>query len=156
MSKIDDTIIERVYSPVAGWTQHRFGICQWRLSLTCLDGTIAFYLAAIAFTIARKGMADGIFTDLLAALAWLMIMTHLRRLALRQAGSSMGVQSARLGEWVFRTVLIAVLPLSLFNVSGWSSFCYSASLLFLVSHLYFKASDAPPPKTRQKPAFARG
>ena len=156
MSKIDDTIIERVYSPIAGCIQHRFGVCQWRASLTCLDGTIAFYLAAVAFTIAGKGIADGIFADLLAALAWLMIMSFLRGLALRQAGSSMGVQSARLGEWLFRTILIAVLPLSLYHVSGWSSFCYSASLLFLVSHLYFKASDSPPPQTRPKHAFARG
>ena len=156
MTNIDDTLIERVYSPIAGCMQHRFGLSQWRLSLTCLDGTIAFYLAGIAFTIAPKGMRDGIFSDLLAALAWLMIMNFLRGVALRQESSSMGVQSARLGEWVFRVVLIAVFPLSLYHVSGWTSFCYSVSLLFLISHLYFKASDTPPPKTRPKEAYARG
>ena len=152
---IDDILIGRVFSPFTGWMQHRFGVCQWRLSLVCLDGNIAFYLAGVALAIAGKGMADGIFTDLLAALAWLGLMSFARALAHRQAGSSMGVQSARLGEWLFRTVLTGSLPLSLLYVTGLGSFCFSASLLFLVAHLYFKACDTPPPERRRQLAFSR-
>ena len=152
---IDDILIARIFSPFAGWMQHRFGVCQWRLSLVCLDGNIAFYLAGVALTLAGKGMADGIFTDLLGALAWLGLMSFVRGVAQRQSGSSMGVQSARLGEWLFRTVLSAMLPLSLLYVDGLASFCFSASLLFLVAHLYFKASDTPPPERTRKLAYSR-
>jgi hypothetical protein len=155
VSTIDDIIIARLSSPLAGWVQHRFGISQWRLSLVCLDGNIAFYLAGVAFAIGGKGMGDAIFADLLAAVAWLGIMTFARSVTYRQASSSMGVQSARFGEWIFRTVLIGALPLSLFYVKGPSSFCFSMSLLFLISHLYFKASDTPPPERTRKLAFSR-
>ena len=152
---IDDILIARVFSPFTGWMQHRFGVCQWRLSLVCLDGNIAFYLAGVAFTIAGKGMADAIFADLLAAFAWLGLMTFVRNVAYRQAGSSMGVQTARLGEWLFRTILASALPLSLLYVTGWSGFCFSFSLLFLIAHLYFKASDSPPPQRTHKLAYSR-
>jgi hypothetical protein len=155
VNTIDNILIERVFSPFTGWLQHQFGVCQWRLSVACLDGNIAFYLAGVALTIAGKGLGDAIFADLLAGLAWLGAMTFARSVAYRQAGSSMGVQSARLGEWLFRTVLIAALPLSLWHVSGLSSFCYSVSLLFLILHLYFKASDTPPPQRTHKLAFGR-
>ena len=100
-------------------------------------------------------MADGIFADLLAAMGWLGIMTFARSLAYRQASSSMGVQSARLGEWMFRTILAASLPLSMLYVTGLSSFCFTASLLFLIAHLYFKACDTPPPEPTRKLAFSR-
>ncbi len=155
MSNLDDIIIERIFSPIAGWMQHRFGLSQWRLALVCLDGCIAFYLGGIALTIASKGVADGIFIDLLAAMGWLGIMTFARSIAYRQANSSMGVQSARLGEWIFRTVLAASLPLSLIHVTGLSSFCFTTSLLFLIAHLYFKACDTPPPQPTRKLALNR-
>jgi hypothetical protein len=155
VTRIDQIIIERISSPVTGWLEHRFGISQWRLSIECLNGNIAFYLAGVAFTVARKGVGDGIFVDLLAALAWLLIMDFVRRVAQRQAGSSLGVQTARMGEWLFRIVLLSMLPLSLCYVRGWSSFCYTVALALLVAHLYFKASDAPPPQQRRKLAYNR-
>lgn len=155
VTNLDDIMIERIFSPIAGLMQHRFGVSQWRLALVCLDGCIAFYLGGIALTIAGKGMADGIFTDLLAAMGWLGIMTFARSIAYRQASSSIGVQSARLGEWMFRTVLAASLPLSLLYMSGLSSFCFTVSLLFLIAHLYFKACDTPPPQPTRKVALNR-
>ena len=155
MNSLDDIIIARIFSPFSGWMQHRFGISQWKLSLVCLDGCIAFYLAGVAFTIARKDIADGIFADLLAAMAWLGIMTFARNLTYRQSNSSMGVQSARLGEWLFRLLLTVSLPLSLSYISGWSSFFFSGSLAFLVCHLYFKASDTPPPEQTRRLAHSR-
>ena len=155
MTRIDQIIIERISSPVTGWLEHRFGISQWRLSIECLNGNIAFYLAGVAFTIAGKGRNDGIFIDLLRGVGWLMMMEFVRRRAYQQAASSMGVQTARLGEWFFRLVLLAAVPLSLLSVRGWNSFCFAISLLFLVAHLYFKASDVPPPQQRRKLAFSR-
>jgi hypothetical protein len=155
VNSLDDIIIGRIFSPLTGWMQHRFGTDQWRLSLFCLDGSIAFYIAGIALTIARKGMMDGIFSDLLAAMGWLAIMTFARTVAIRQSGSSMGVQSARLGEWFFRSLLTVSFPLSLSYVHGWSSFFFSGSLFFLIAHLYFKACDAPPPERTLKLAFNR-
>lgn len=155
MNSLDDIIIAKLFSPFTGWMQHRFGICQWRMSMFCLDGSIAFYLAGIAFTIARKGVNDGIFTDLLAAMSWLGIMTFARNIAHRQANSSIGVQSARLGEWFFRSLLTVSFPLSLSYITGWSSFCFSVSLFFLIAHLYFKACDTPPPQRTGKLAYNR-
>jgi hypothetical protein len=152
---IDEILLSRFYSPIAGWVQHRFGLNQWRLSLECLNGNIAFYLAGIAFSIAGKGMADGIFIDLLRGVAWLLIMDFARRVTYRQAASSMGVQSARMREWFVRLVLIAAVPFSLWNVRGWASLCFTIALLLLVSHLYFKASDTPPPERRRKRVLAR-
>jgi len=155
VNSLDDLLIARIFSPLTGWVQHYLGLSQWRLAMICLDGSIAFYLAGVALTIAHKGMNDGIFTDLLAAMAWLGIMTFARNIAYRQAGSSMGVQSARLGEWLFRTLLTASFPLSLLYVTGWSSLCFSASLGFLIAHLYFKACDTPPPERTGKLAYNR-
>ncbi len=155
MNSLDDIIIARVFSPFAGWMQHRFGVSQWQLAMVCLDGCIAFYLGGVALTIAYKGPADAIFTDLLAAMAWLGIMTFARTIAYRQANSSMGVQSARLGEWLFRCLLTVSLPLSLTYVTGWNSLCFSVSLIFLVAHLYFKACDTPPPEQTRKLAHSR-
>jgi hypothetical protein len=152
---IDDILINRIYSPLAGWVQHRFGLSQWRLSLECLNGNIAFYLAGIAFTIAGKGAMDGIFIDLLKGVGWLLIMDFARRAAYRQAASSIGVQSARMGEWLLRLILVGMLPVSLLHVRGGASFCFTVSLLFLISHLYFKASDTPPPKSLRRLVYLR-
>jgi hypothetical protein len=152
---VDDVLIEKVYSPLAGRLRYSFGLCQWRVAIECLNGSVAFYVGAIAFEIAGKGMNDGIFVTMLRALVWLLIMDRVRRLARRQAASSIGTSSARMRERMFRIVLVGVLPLSLFNVSGWSSLLYSASLALLVCHLYFKAADAPPPEPRGRLAFLR-
>jgi hypothetical protein len=158
MSAVDRFLIEKVFTPVVGWVQHRAGVDQWRLSLECLNGTIAFYLAGIALTIARKGMADGIFVDLLAATLWLAVMQFVRSVALRQAGSSIGRQTARFQESVFRHLLIGILPLSLYYVRGLDNFCHSVSLMLFIAHLYFKTCDTPPPKHQGKRqlAFVRG
>src|SRR6476661_7858853 len=139
MTTFDDLLIHKLFSPLCGWAQHRLGISQWQLSIGCLNGSIFFYIAAIALAIAGKGMRDGIFVDLLAALAWLLIMDFVRRVAHRQAASPIGVQSARLGEWLFRLVLVAVLPLSIWKIESVTNLGYTLSLLFLVLHLYFKA-----------------
>src|SRR5262245_6600398 len=128
MTMLDHILIDRVFSPAAGWLQNRFGINQWRLSLECLNGNVVFYLAGIALSIAGKGMNDAIFIDLLRAAGWLLIVDFARRVALRQASSSIGVQSARMGEWLIRIVLVATFPLSLLHMKGLSSFCFTASL----------------------------
>ena len=153
MSGIDDILIGRVFSPAAGWLQHRLGLGQWRVALECLNGHVACYLAGVAFAIAGKSARDGIFADLLAALVWLAIMDAVRRAALRQAGSSMGVQTARLGERHFRCIFLIMLPVSLCYVEGWASGFYTASLALLTAHLYFKACDAPPPEPGRRLAY---
>ena len=91
---LDEILIDRLYSPLVGWLQHRFGINQWRVSIECLNGNIALYLAGIAFTIADKGVADGIFIDLLKGFGWLVIMDFARRVAYRQAASSIVIPEA--------------------------------------------------------------
>jgi hypothetical protein len=156
VTTIDEILIERIFTPLTGWLHYRFGISQWRLSLECLNGNVAFYIAGLAFTIAGKGMNDGIFVDLLKGLLWLLITDFVRRATYRQASSSLGVQTARMREWFVRLVLTAMLPLSLFYIREWANLCYTLSLLFLIAHLYFKASDTPPPQPRGKLAFARG
>lgn len=155
MTPFDTAIIEKVFTPITGWVNERFGVDQWRLAIECLNGTVAFYLAGVALTIAAKGVSDGIFTDLIAAFVWLAVMDFIRRAAYRQAASSLGRQTARMREWLFRVVLLSMLPLSLCYVRGWSSFCYTTALALLVAHLYFKASDAPPPEQRRKLAWNR-
>jgi hypothetical protein len=155
MEMFDQILIDRFFSPVAGWLQHRFGVNQWRASLECLNGNVAFYLAGIALTIASKGLNDGIFIDLLRGTGWLLIVDFARRVALRQSASSIGVQSARMGEWLIRIVLVAAFPLSLLTVRGAASLCFTLSLLFMVLHLYFKASDTPPPEPKRKASLAR-
>jgi hypothetical protein len=153
MTRFDDMLIGRLFSPLAGWLQHRLGIGQWRAALECLNGHVACYVAGTAFAIAGKGMRDGIFADLLAALIWLCIMEKVRRAALRQAGSSLGVQTARLNEWHFRAIFVVMLPVSLLYVEGWASGFYTLSLALLVAHLYFKACDVPPPERSRRLAF---
>lgn len=155
MTRIDDLLIRHLFSPLAGWLHHRLGIGQWRMAIECLNGHVACYLAAVAFAIAGKGVGEGIFVDLLAALTWLAIMEAVRRVALRQAGSSLGVQTARLGEWHFRAILLVMLPGSLCYVEGWSSGFYAASLALLLAHLCFKACDVPPPERTRSPALGR-
>jgi hypothetical protein len=155
VTRIDDLALSKIFSPMAGWAEHRLGLGQWRLALECLNGHVAFYLAGLALSIAGKGMADGIFASLLVALAWLLLMEGVRRVAQRQAGSSLGVQTARMREWHFRLILLVSLPVSVASVRGLDNACYSVSLLLLVCHLYFKACDTPPPHSRRL-AFARG
>ena len=147
----DQILIDRLFSPLAGWLQHRFGVNQWRVSLECLNGNVAFYLAGIALSIAGKGLNDGIFVDLLRGVGWLLIVDF----ALRQAASSIGVQSARIGEWLIRVILVASFPVSLLTMHGVTNLCFTVSLLFLVLHLYFKASDTPPPEPKGRLAVAR-
>lgn len=156
MTRIDDLALTKIFSPLAGWAEHRLGIGQWRIALECLNGHIAFYLAGLTFSIAGKGMADGIFASLLVALAWLLLMEAVRRVAYRQAGSSLGVQTARMREWHFRLILLVSLPISVSRIGGVANACYSVSLLLLLCHLYFKACDAPPPQGRRRLAWQRG
>lgn len=155
MRGIDDRIIERVFSPVSGWLRHRLGIDQWRVALECLNGHLAFYLAGVALTIAESAPDAPVFADLLSAFIWLWIMDRVRTHARRQAASSMGVQSARLGEWLLRAVLLFALPVSFCFAGTLASLCYTLSLMFLTAHLYFKASDTPPPERGRRLAFDR-
>lgn len=155
MNRIDDIFIAKLFSPAAGWAEHRLGLSQWRLSFECLNGHLAFYVAGVAFSIMGKGMTDGIFSNLLVALAWLLLMDMVRRVAQRQAGSSIGVQTARMREWHFRLILIVMLPVSVAAVKGIGNACYTVSLFLLLCHLYFKACDTPPPKRRTKLAYSR-
>ena len=156
MTRIDDLALNKFFSPLAGWAEHRLGISQWRVSLECLNGHLVFYLAGLAFTIGGKGMADGIFANLLVALAWLLLMEAARRVACRQAGSSLGVQTARMREWLFRVILLVSLPISVARIDELANAFYSLSLLLLLCHLYFKACDSPPPQGRRRLAHARG
>ena len=156
MGTIDDLLIEKIYSPLTGWMQHRLGVSQWRAAIESLNGSTVFYVAGVALELAAKGPYDGIFVTLLRALVWLLVLDFVRRVAYRQAASSVGIRTARVREWVFRTILVAVLPLSLIYAQAWDNLCYSASLLLLVCHLYFKASDAPPPEPKGRLAYNRG
>ena len=155
MGTLDDLLIDRIYSPLTGWLQHRLGVGQWRASIESLNGSTVFYVAGVAIELAAKGPYDGIFVTLLRALVWLLVLDFIRRVAYRQAASSVGIRTARVREWLFRTILVAVLPLSLYKAEAWDNVCYTASLLLLVCHLYFKASDAPPPEPRGRLAFGR-
>jgi hypothetical protein len=155
VTRLDETLIQCFFSPVAGWAEHRLGVGQWRLAIESLNGHLAFYLAGLAFTIGGKGADDGIFTNLVVGLAWLLLMDGVRRVANRQAGSSIGIQTARLREWHFRLIVLAMLPVSLCYVKAVSNLCYTLSLFLLLCHLYFKACDAPPPQGRRKLAFSR-
>ena len=155
MTQVDDALIERFFSPLAGRLQYQLGLDRWRAAMECLNGSIVFYVAAVALEIAGKGLFDGIFVTMLRALVWLLIMDRVRGLAYRQAASSVGARTARVREWMFRLLLLAVLPLSLFYADAWHNLCYSGSLLLLICHLYLKASDAPPPQTRGRLAYNR-
>jgi hypothetical protein len=156
MTPFDTAIIEKVFTPFTGWVNQRFGVDQWRLAIECLNGTVAFYLAGLALTIANKGVGDGIFTDLIAAFVWLAVMDFIRRAAYRQASSSLGRQTARMREWLFRHILLGLLPLSLYYADGLDDLCHTASLAFFIAHLYFKSCDSPPPRHRMQLAYLRG
>jgi hypothetical protein len=149
VTRIDDLALAKFFSPLAGWAEHRLGIDQWRISLECLNGHVAFYLAGLALSIGGKGMADGIFANLLVALAWLLLMEAVRRVARRQAGSSLGVQTARMREWLFRVILLVSLPVSVASIDALAGAFYSVSLFLLLCHLCFKACDSPPPQSRR-------
>ena len=157
MGTIDDLLIERFYSPLAGWLEHRLGVSRWRAAIESLNGSLFFYIVAVALQIAGKGPEDAVFAILLRALVWLLILDGVRRLAYRQGASSVGVRTARVREWIFRTILVAMLPLSLYYASGGlTNLCYSISLTLLICHLYFKASDAPPPEPKGRFAYQQG
>ena len=155
MNRIDDIALRSFFAPLAGVAEHRLGIDRWRLSIECLNGHVAFYLGGVAFGLIGKGMTDGIFATLLVSLAWLLLMEAVRSVARRQAGSSIGVQTARMREWHFRLIVAAMLPLSVTYVRDAASACYTASLFLLLCHLGFKACDIPPPSRRRSPAFGR-
>jgi hypothetical protein len=156
VTQIDDLALGKIFAPLAGWAEHRLGISQWRVALECLNGHLAFYMGGLALSIGGKGMSDGIFTHMLVALAWLLLMEGARRVACRQAGSSLGVQTARTREWLFRVILLVSLPISIARADELANAFYSVSLFLLVCHLYFKACDAPPPQGRRRLAFSRG
>lgn len=156
MTRLDDLALTNLFSPAAGWAEHRLGLGQWRIALECLNGHVAFYLAGLAFSIAGKGMEDGIFASLLVALAWLLLMEAVRRVAHRQAGSSLGTQTARMREWLFRVILLVSLPVSVASIKHVEGAFYSVSLLLLLCHLYFKACDSPPPQGRRRLARQHG
>jgi hypothetical protein len=156
VTRIDDLALTKLFSPLAGWVAHRLGIGQWQVSLECLNGHLVFYLAGLAFSIAGQGMTDGIFANLLVALAWLLLMEAARRVARQQAGSSLGVQTARMREWLFRVILLVSLPISISRIDEPANAFYSLSLFLLLCHLYFKACDSPPPQGRRRLAHAHG
>jgi hypothetical protein len=156
VNRIDDLALTKAFSPLAGWAEHRLGLSQWRVSLECLNGHLAFYLGGLSLSIGGKGKNDGIFADVLVALAWLLLMEGARRVAHRQAGSSLGVQTARMREWLFRVILLVSLPISVARIDALANAFYSVSLFLLVCHLYFKACDSPPPQGRRRLAHARG
>ena len=153
MNRIDDLLIDRLSSPLAGWLQHRLDLAPWRASIECLNGSVVVYVAAVALQLAGTGPYDGTFVIMLRALLWLLVLDAVRRVAYRQAASSVGTRTARVREWLFRIVLAAMLPVSLCFADGLDNWLYSASLLLLVGHLYFKASDAPPPEPKGRLAF---
>jgi hypothetical protein len=156
VTRLDDLALTKLFSPAAGWAEHRLGLGQWRIALECLNGHVAFYIAGLALSIAGKGMEDGIFASLLVALAWLLLMEAVRRVAHRQAGSSLGVQTARMREWLFRVILLVSLPVSVASIKHVEGVFYSVSLFLLLCHLYFKACDAPPPQGRRRLARQHG
>lgn len=149
MHRFDTLLIDQIFSPLAGWLSHRLDLCQWRASLLSLNASVGLYLAGLAIELAGQGGTDPAFVTLLRGLVWLLILDAARRTAYRQAGSSVGVRTARSREWVFRTVLTVALPLSLAAAATLQTTLYACSLLFLVAHLYLKACDVPPPPMRR-------
>jgi hypothetical protein len=156
VTDLDDIALAKLFSPLAGWAEHRLGTSQWRLAIEALNGHVVFYIAGVAFALSRQGIEDGIFATMLIALAWLLLMEAVRRIAYRQAGSSMGVQTARMREWHFRLILTVSLPVSVAAIEGLGNACYTISLILLLCHLCFKACDSPPPQRRRSLAFGRG
>jgi hypothetical protein len=156
VTRLDDLALSKLFSPLAGWAEHRLGIGQWQVSLECLNGHLVFYLAGLAFSIGGQGLTDGIFANLLIGLAWLLLMEAARRVARQQAGSSLGVQTARMREWLFRVILLVSLPISVSRIDELANAFYSLSLFLLLCHLYFKACDSPPPQRRRDLAWSRG
>jgi hypothetical protein len=154
MQRIDQFVLEKLIAPVAGWLSHKLGLGQWRMSLECLNGHLAFYLAGTALTIGHEVRSGPVYPVMLAALAWLLLMQAVRHMALRQAGSSIGVQTARMAEWHIRTILVLALPFTASGVSDLGSACYAIALGLLAAHFYFKACDTPPPEQRRERRLA--
>jgi hypothetical protein len=158
MQRIDQFVLEKVCAPAAGWLHHRLGVEQWRVSLECLNGHLAFYLAGTALRIGTEVKAGPVYPVMIAALVWLLLMQAVRNMALRQANSSIGVQTARMAEWHIRTILVIAVPFLGFQVHDLADFCYTAALGLLALHFCFKACDTPPPQERRerKLAYHRG
>jgi hypothetical protein len=154
MQKIDQFVLEKLIAPAAGWLTHKLGLGQWRMSLECLNGHLVFYLAGTALTIGHEARSGPVYPVMLGALAWLLLMQAIRHMALRQASSSLGVQTARMAEWHIRTILVAALPFMAFNVSDLGNACYTIALALLAGHFYFKACDIPPPQERRERKLA--
>ena len=146
MGTIDDLLIEKIYSPLTGWLQHRLGVGQWRASIESLNGSTVFYIAGVAIELAAARPYEGISTTLLRALAWLLILDFVRKVAYRQAASSVGIRTARVREWLFRTILVAVRPLSLYYAQPGQSVLFGSLSADLPP--LFQATDAPPPEPR--------
>lgn len=155
MNRLDDILIDRITSPLAGWLQQRLHLAPWRVSFECLNGSVVAYVAAVALQLAALGPEGSASLIMLRALAWLLVLDWVRKVAARQAASSVGTRTARVREWLFRIALAAMLPVSLCYVDGFDNLFYSGSLLLLIGHLYFKASDAPPPEPRGRLAYNR-
>lgn len=156
MNRIDDLLISRIFSPLSGWSEHELGMPKLRLALGCIDASIGSYFLGMALSLAHKRVEEGTLSYMMAAFGWLCIMTFARRMTLREAGSSLGVQTARMRESMLRLVLLVLLPFSLIAIRGPSNLCFTLSLIFTIAHLYFKAADTPPPVRRNKLAFHRG
>jgi hypothetical protein len=158
MQRIDQFVLEKIVAPAAGWLSHRLGLGQWRLSLECLNGHLVFYLAGTALTVGHGVRNGPVYPVMIGALAWLLLMQAVRHMALKQAGSSIGVQTARMAEWHIRTILVIAAPFMAMNVSDLGNACYTIALLLLAGHFYFKACDIPPPQARneRRLAYNRG
>ena len=154
MQRIDQFVLEKLIAPVAGWLSHRLGFGQWRMSIELLNGHLAFFLAGTALTIG-KGVQDGpIYPIMVGALVWLLLMQAVRHMALRQASSSLGVQTARMAEWHIRTILVVALPFMAVSIGDLGAACYTIALGLLAGHFYFKACDIPPPAERRERRLA--
>jgi hypothetical protein len=154
MQRIDQLVLEKLIAPVAGWLTHRLGLDQWRMAIECLNGHLVFYLAGTALTIGQGVRSGPVYPVMIGALAWLLLMQAIRHMALRQASSSLGVQTARMAEWHIRTILVLALPFMVVNVRDLGSACYTIALALLGGHFYFKACDVPPPQERRERRLA--
>jgi hypothetical protein len=155
MQRIDQFVLEKVYAPAAGWVRDRLGLEQWRLSLECLNGHLVFYLAGTTLTIGQTvASREPVYPVMAASLFWLLLMHAVRQMAKRQANSSLGVQTARMGEWHIRTILILAFPPLALTVHDLGGACYTIALGLLGCHFYVKACDTPPPEERRERRLA--
>lgn len=156
MQRIDQFVLEKIAAPAAGWLSHRLGLGQWRMAIECLNGHLVFYLAGTALTIGQGVRTGPVYPIMIGALAWLLLMQAVRHMALKQASSSIGVQTARMAEWHIRTILVIAAPLMAVNVGDLGNACYTIALALLAGHFCFKACDVPPPRERREQRMAFG